>query len=406
MSLLAPGLNVTVVVSAVAAVVAAPRVLRGPTPERPAAAGASAPRATPGPATDRRVFGPGAALAAVVALIYLNQLLFAVYVLRVHGGDTSFVARYLPPGWFATADGGLVRRLAAHMPVPELLAPSVLRVQAFLELPFVLLAFATVLRWLDAGLYRRVARSALVPLAAASYTAAFCLVEWDLRNPYTVDDIALRVLSALVTPVLIRVLAGRERGPLRPVSARGLLLFGVSLWALGSLVLVVYDTALLYNLSRLGGRLPDAALALAVLAGARYAASYGRAGAPAGPAVATVAAGLGRALVLFLVPALAIRYGGSFAGPALAAGAGLLVVLRAAAGARGERAGAGAWIGLAAALPAAAAAGWAAARWTTDAYYEAGLLRAATAFLLTVIGVCALADAGADALRKQADSPP
>ena len=143
------------VVSAVAAAVAAPRVLRGPAPERSAAAGASAPRATPGPATGRRVFGPGAALAAVVALIYLNQLLFAVYVLRVHGGDTSFVARYLPPGWFATADGGLVRRLAAHMPAPDLLAPSVLRVQAFLELPFVLLAFATVLRRLDAGLYRR-----------------------------------------------------------------------------------------------------------------------------------------------------------------------------------------------------------------------------------------------------------
>ena len=44
------------------------------------------------------------------------------------------------------------------------------------------------------------------------------------------------------------------------------------------------------------------------------------------------------------------------------------------------------------------------------AYDEAALLRGATAFLLTVIGVCAAVDRGARArsapVRKRADSPP
>jgi hypothetical protein len=70
-----------------------------------------------------------------------------VYVLRVHGGDTSFIARYLPTGWFDLATHNpVLRSLGRLFPAPELLAPSVLRVQAFLELPFVLTAFATVAR--------------------------------------------------------------------------------------------------------------------------------------------------------------------------------------------------------------------------------------------------------------------
>ena len=412
----APALDAVVVLSAAAAVAATPKILRGPVPR--------------GAPARRVVVGPGAALAVVVALIYLNQVLFTVYVLRVHGGDTSFVARHLPPGWFETADGNApVRWLAAHVPAPELLAPSVLRVQAFLELPFVLLAFATVLRWLDGGLYRRVARSRLVPLASASYTLAFCLVEWDLRNPYTVDDIVLRVLSALVTPALVAALAKREPLDRQPVSAVRLLLFGVSLWALGRLVLVLYDTALLYDMARLGGLLPGATLALAVLAAARHCAARTRGGAPAGPAVRAVSAGLGRALTLFFVPALAIRYGVSFGSPQLAAGAGGLILLVAFAGLLRERRGPVPWAALAPAAAAGAFAGGAAARWTADAFYEATLLRAATAFLLTAIGVCAAVDAlrgrdgraggaagaagaGAEAaaevdhVRKRADSPP
>ncbi|MCF6525017.1 hypothetical protein [Streptomyces sp. JJ36] len=147
----------------------------------------------PVPGPGRRGPSPEAALALVTGLIFLNQVLFTVYVLRVHDGDPSFIARHLPPGWFEPADGaGPLRWLADHFPAPELLAPSVLRVQAFLELPFVLLAFLSVLRWLDPGLYGRVLRApVLLWSASVAYTWVFCVVEWDLRNPYTEDDLVV-----------------------------------------------------------------------------------------------------------------------------------------------------------------------------------------------------------------------
>jgi hypothetical protein len=62
-------------------------------------------------------------LVVVTGLIYLNQVLFTVYVLREHGGDPSFIARYLPEGWFTLADGPVLESLARHVPAPELLAP-------------------------------------------------------------------------------------------------------------------------------------------------------------------------------------------------------------------------------------------------------------------------------------------
>ncbi|MCX5213043.1 hypothetical protein OG689_27870 [Kitasatospora sp. NBC_00240] len=379
-------IDATVVASVLAGLLLAPEVLR-------ADAGPCGP---PGPpATPRRgAPGPGAALAVVIALLVLNQVLVTVYVLREHGGDTSFIARHLPPGWFSLADGNApVRWLADHWPAPRLLAPSVLRIPALLELPFVLLAFATVLRTLDAGLYRRAARSPLLPLAAASYTVAFCAVEWQLHNPYTVDDILLRVLSAVLTPLLIRRLAARDDARTPPAGTAGLLLFAVGLWAVGRLVLALYDTVLLYNLSRIGAELPTAAGAVAVLAAVQRArAALPAAGPPAGRTVPVIATVLRRSLLLFLVPALAVRYGTAFGTPAVAVGGGVLVLLAAAppallpvlrAGAAGRLALAGA-AGLAAAYPAA--------RWVPDAYYEAGLLRAATAFLLTAVAAGALAD--------------
>ncbi|MFJ6136611.1 hypothetical protein [Kitasatospora sp. NPDC092286] len=384
MSGIAPVLDGTVLVSVGAGLAAAPRVLRR--------------KGRPG----RGGFGPEAALAVVVALIYLNQVLFAVYVQRAHGGDTSFVARHLPPGWFAVPRGNpVIDWLAAHTPAPELLAPSVLRVQAFLELPLVLLAFLTVLRRLDRGLYRRVARSPLPALAAASYTVAFCAVEWDLRNPYTVDDIALRAVSAVVTPIALAGIAARDgKAEERPVTARGLLVFTVELWAIGHLMLVLYDTALLYNLARLGERLPGAAFALAVLVATGYAAGRSPGG-PAGPAVTAVGDALRDGLTLFLVPALAIRYAGSFGTPELAAAAGGVVLLGAAAGLL-RRHGPRVLLRLVPAAAAGAVAGGLAVRWAVDPYYEAALLRGATAALLVTIAVCALLDAS----RKPVDALP
>ncbi|MFF4826469.1 hypothetical protein ACFY20_26250 [Streptomyces sp. NPDC001312] len=214
--------------------------------------------------------------------------------------------------------------MAELFPAPGLLAPSVLRVQAFLELPFVLMAFATVVRWLDVGLYRRLARSALLPLASVSYTTVFCLVEWDLRNPYTIDDVVIRAVSAVVTPLLIARVAARDESTFRvPSSVPGLLVFTGSLGSLGALVLVVYDTALLYNLGRLDDRLPLAQAAGGALLGLRAVASR-PAAAGSAPTLSFVVHVLRHWLLLFFVPALAIRYGLLFGTPALALAAGAL----------------------------------------------------------------------------------
>jgi hypothetical protein len=357
------------------------------------------------------------ALVAVVVLIYLNQVLFTVYVVRLHSGDPSFIARYLPDGWFTLADRNpLIQRLAEHFPAPEVLAPSVLRVQAFLELPFVMFAFATVLRWLDTGLYQRVARSPLIWLAAVSYTTVFCATEWDLRNPYTIEDIVIRLVSAVVTPTLIAAMASRMREGTQSVSNLGLLLFGLSLWAFGHLVLVVYDTALLYNLGTLGSELPGAAVALTVLVVARMVAARlpGRA---VGAAVATARSGLRWSLALFFVPALSVRYGVNFGSPLLAAGAGaciavvasVLAVWERLSGRQHQRIDLYTFM-LLSQLGLATAAGFAiaywAVHWATDTYYEAVLLRAMSVFLVIAIAVCAMTDKGLYRILWRSRTPP
>ncbi|WP_431676793.1 hypothetical protein [Kitasatospora sp. KL5] len=341
----------------------------------------------PAPPRAGRTVSPGVLLAVVIALVYLNQLLCSAYLLRVHGGDTSFVTRYLPPGWFEQPVGNpLIRRLADHLPAPGLFAPTVLRVQAFLELPFVLLAYGTVLRRLSPALYRTALGSRpLVWSAALSYTVVFGVVEWDLYNPWTIQDLVIRAASAALTAPLLTALARREPGPDRQPGALGLLLFAASLWAVGQLVMVVYDTALLYNLAHLHTRWPEALLALLVLAAtARYrpadTADHG--------SVAVLRAVLRRSLVLFLVPALAIRYGAAFGTPLLAAGGALLVV----AVALWHRPVRDVLLPLALAGAAGPAAAYPAVRLVTDTHYESALLRAMAAVLVTVTLVCALAD--------------
>src|SRR5512139_1384637 len=139
----------------------------------------------PPPAPPGTARGPGLWLAAVVAAVYLNQVLFTVYVLRVHDGDPAFIARYLPPGWFYLACGDAVRAVAAAFPAPRLLAVSVLRVQAVLELPFVVLAYLCVCRWLDPVRARVLTTPAVLWAGCVAYSVVFGLVEWGLRNPYT-----------------------------------------------------------------------------------------------------------------------------------------------------------------------------------------------------------------------------
>jgi hypothetical protein len=97
--------DVVVVASAVSALAITPCVLaRRPGP--PAAAAG-------------RGVSPAAALALVTGLFHVNQVLFTVYVLRVHAGDPSFISRHLPAGWFDLA--------SANRPcvwVPTTLSPT------------------------------------------------------------------------------------------------------------------------------------------------------------------------------------------------------------------------------------------------------------------------------------------
>jgi hypothetical protein len=261
-------------------------------------------------------------LGLVTTAIYLNQVLFTVYVLRRHGGDTEFIARYVPAGWFALARTPALETLARHFPYPGLLAPSVLRVQAFLELPFVVCAYLTVCRWFSGPVYRA-ARRLVVPVSA-SYTATFCLIEWSLHNPYTAWDIVIRVAAGIVVPLLATRLS--DDAPEAAPTLFGLLLFAASTVAFGLLVLCVYDTALLYNLGHLGGRLPTVVVALTALAVARAAVRFVPA-TPPGRGMDSIARSFGRFLVLFFVPALPVRYGLGFGAPWLSAAAGLTIVV-------------------------------------------------------------------------------
>jgi Na+-transporting NADH:ubiquinone oxidoreductase subunit NqrE len=292
-----------------------------------------------------------------------------------------------------------MRSLAAHFPHPGLLAPCLLRVPAFFELPFGMLSFLTVLRWLDRGLYRRVAMSWTVWAASLSYTFAFCAVEWILDTPYAVDDIVVRVCSGLVMPLLIRWIARQDTDAPMVTSFAQMLAFAVSVWALGQLVLTVYDTALLYNLGHLGGRLPGAVVTAVILVASRWWATRMPSDGESGLALRSLGTGLRWALALFFIPALPIRYAVNFGTPLIAGAAGLLICVAGAVYALREGlAGAGTrrtvlWgVQIAGALLAGGAVGAAAVLLVTDTYYEAGVLRAAALCFAVAVGVCALTD--------------
>lgn len=417
-----PWIAATVVVSVVLGLIIGTRVLGGPTVP-------SAPDADRSPSRARRLAAnPATWLATIVAGVFVNQVLFNVYVIRVHGGDVGFIARYLPPGWFDLPGGnGLPAAIARWFPVPRLLAPTVLRVQAFLELPFVVFGYLTVCRWLDRDLYRRVAGSWLVPAAAVAYTVTFCLVEWGLRNPYTAWDIAARIGAAVVVPpwiAAVRRLDTATSATPRP-SAGTLVAFVASVAALGYLVLTVYDTALLYNLGRVGRAVPGALGALAVLAAARACAAVlgRRRGASPDPAtgagIDTLASCLSWFVVLFMPGALAIRYG--LAPPSVALVGAALIGLTAAVGgcrqalrrmaAGSARTSPGAVAGWAAQLSVAVLAGGLAAAGALRVAAAAArvrgaagsaelvLLAAAVVFAVVVCAVCAVFDA-----RRRSDA--
>jgi hypothetical protein len=372
-------------------------------------------RALRSPADEGERFGPvrwwtrpGSWLAIVVGLLFVNQVLFTVYALRVRHGDMSYLAVYVPDGWFELADGRAMAWLADHTPAPQLLAVCAMRVPSLLELPFGMLAYLTLLNWLHPRLYRRVTGTAVIALACASYSITFGLIEWDLHTPYTMQNLVLRAISGVVTVFALRRLGMLPSAPPGSGTPRGvaeLLAFAASTAALGYLVLALYDSVLLYSMGRVGGHLPGAAVAGIVLVAARIAATRlrrRRFAVDVGPGLDTLTTGLSWWLGLLLVPALAIRYELGFGAVSFAAVAGLLVIAAATGAtlwevygrlpAQGRPAAARRWLlGLAAAaVVSIAAAGVALA--VPARHPETRLLWAAASFVLAATLVCAVWD--------------
>ncbi|HSO34180.1 MAG TPA: hypothetical protein VLT33_16710 [Labilithrix sp.] len=321
-------LALTVVLSTVASVVVG-MALR----DRTDGPGSTRPPAPP--TLGKVVLHPLAQLLFVCALLYVNQVLFSAYVLRAHGGNAGFIARYIPGPWFAIGrHDPVVGLLARHVGDGQWLSPSLLRVQAFLELPFTMFAYLAVARLLGRRLYATLCRLPLLGLVAVSFSVTFSIIELALPNPYTHDDLVLRALAAALVPMYIAWIARREAIATDvedgPSGVLGLLAFLAGAGAVAYLVLAVYDAFLLYNLAHLPRYAGGLALASLVAAGASFATprvdlalrsvigSWGRS-----PAVAICVASLRAFTLFFFLPSLSLRYGGD---QAVAVLSGLLVV--------------------------------------------------------------------------------
>lgn len=257
--------------------------------------------------------------ALVCLVIGSNQILFGAYVLRAHQGSSAFISRFIGPGWFAIDHhSALVRFVASHCGDGRWLAPSVLRVQAFLELPFTIFAYLAVARMLGSGLYRRLTSLPALYLTSISWTVTFSLVELSLPNPYTTDDVVLRAIAMIVVPLYVHRIS---RMPARseedgPSGVLGLLAFLAGAGALSYVVLALYDAFLLYNLAHLsryaGGMVVASLIAsLAAIAAPRVDAWLARsrsADARPSPAIDACVSSLQVFTLLFFVPSLALRY--------------------------------------------------------------------------------------------------
>jgi len=389
-------LHTTVAVSVLAGVPVTWRALRSGVAEGTGAA--------------RRWCRPGRWLAAVIVILFVNQVFFTIYALRIHDGDMSYVQGYVPDGWFALADGAVMTWLADRWPAPELLALSALRIPSLFELPLGVLAYLTVLNWLDPRLYRRLTGTAVLALMCASYSITFGLIEWAMHTQYTMQNLALRAVSGVVTVMALRRLGRLPSAPPgsgAPRTAAELLAFAASTAALGYLVLSLYDSVLLYSMGRVDEHLPGAVAAGVVLAASRLVATRlrRRPAGPAGPGISTLTVGLSWWLALFMIPALAIRYELGFGSSLLAAAAGLLIIGAATASAifevyaelplTGRAAATRRWLlGLTVAGVAAGAAA-AVGLMVPAVHPEMRLLAAAALFVLTATSVCAAWDRSA-----------
>ena len=271
----------------------------------------------------------------VCAVIYVNQVLFGAFILCAHGGSTAFIARYIGPGWFAIGtQDPLVTFAARHVGDGRWLSPTLLRVQAFLELPFTIFAYLAVARLLGRRLYATLCKLPILVLASVSFSVAFSLVELSLPNPFTNDDLVLRAIACVLTPMYIAWIARLEarRSPPRlsdgPSGVLGLLAFLAGAGAISYIVLALYDALLLYNLAHFPRYASGIVQALVVAAAAAFAAPrvdalVWRSTGPS-PGIDLCVSALRAFTILFFVPSLSLRYWG---GHPSAVMCGLLVVL-------------------------------------------------------------------------------
>ncbi len=344
---IARAFEATVLLSTAAAVGIGARLAFGEREERAdeGAGMATAPVARPLVSEVARIaLHPFAQLLLVCAILYVNQVLFGAFILRAHGGSTSFIAQYIPGDWFAIGrHDPLVVFAAHHVGDGRWLSPTLLRVQAFLELPFTMFAYLAVARLLGRRVATALCRPAPLALAALSFSVTFSLVELELPNPFTHDDLVLRAVACVLVPVYVAWTTKREaRGASSasesassgPSGALGLLAFLAGAGAIAFIVLAVYDAFLLYNLAHLPRYASGLLLSVAIAALAHVAAprvdavlaraiGSSRAAHRPSPAIDVCVSALRTFTVLFFVPSLSLRYWGAHAS---AVACGLLVV--------------------------------------------------------------------------------
>jgi hypothetical protein len=258
------------------------------------------------------------------ALLLANQIAFSAFLLAAHGGDASFITRFTGDYYFhidRTLPG--VQALAAafgRSGAETWLAPSLLRVNAVLELPFALFAYLAITRLFDPAAARLITRSSLGSLGVTSFTFVLCVVEVQLKNPWTTQDLVLRWVSCLLCGLALRAIARRDDHTVFPSDGgrpRTLVGFSAALLgtaAIAGAVLVLYDVTLLYNMAHL--RQVALPLTAAIVIGTfafsfvpRIDAFLAKHNSAPSAAVATMGAFAASLAVFFFVPALAVRYG-------------------------------------------------------------------------------------------------
>ncbi|MBK9645662.1 MAG: hypothetical protein IPO67_11015 [Deltaproteobacteria bacterium] len=287
------------------------------------------PFAAPKPLSASKPGLPRAALAffAISALLYVNQVIFNAWMVLEHNADPAYLRQFVhSQHYFNLApQHPPVAWLVAWAGDGEWMAPSFLRVQAVLELPWALTAYLMITALLHPPTARQIAAGPLGAFAAVSHTAVLCVVEVLLWNPWTEQDLALRVVGLVLTLPLLRWI-GREPTAEAPPSAVQLVNFFVGLGAASALVLGGNLVALLYNLAWLDEVALILAAATLMLSLCLWVRS--RPTPATDSALVTALHHVGARFTLtFAAPALAIRYGMTHSAAVTLAGIAAAVVI-------------------------------------------------------------------------------